>query len=42
MSTYEFRRAEWDNNWIVASCTGGGNLLEEYGLGWFEMAQAMG
>lgn len=42
MSTYEFRRAEWDNNWVVASCTGGGNLLEEYGLGWFEMAQAMG
>ena len=42
MSTYEFRRAEWDKNWIVVSCTGGGNLLEEYGLGWFEMAQAMG
>ncbi|MBR2041576.1 MAG: hypothetical protein IJ945_04310 [Oscillospiraceae bacterium] len=42
MSTYEFRRAEWDKNWIVVSCTGGGNLLEEYGLGWFEMAQTMG
>ncbi len=42
MSTYEFRRAEWDRNWIVASRTGGGLLMEEYGLGWLEMAQAMG
>ncbi len=42
MSTYEFRRAGWDENWIVVSCTGGGSLLEEYGLGWFEMAQTMG
>ncbi len=42
MSTYEFRRATWDENWIVASCTGGIPLMEEYGLGWFEMAQTMG
>ena len=42
MSTYEFRRAAWDENQIVVSRTGGGNLLEEYGLGWFEMTQTMG
>ena len=42
MSTYEFRRAAWDYNCTLASRTGGGNLLEEYGLGWFEMARVMG
>ena len=42
MSTYEFRRAAWDENCVVASRTGGGNLLEEYGLGWFEMTETMG
>jgi hypothetical protein len=42
MSTYEFRRAAWDENCILVSRTGGGNLLEEYGLGWFEMTETMG
>lgn len=42
ISTYEFRKAEWDKNSILVSRTGGGNLLEEYGLGWFEMAETMG
>ena len=41
-STYEFRRAAWDENCMVVSCTGGGNLLEEYGIGFFEMTQTMG
>ncbi|MBQ4643792.1 MAG: hypothetical protein IJB66_06185 [Oscillospiraceae bacterium] len=42
MSTYEFRRAEWDSGWIVTSCTGGIPLMEEFGLGWFEMEETMG
>lgn len=42
MSTYEFRRAAWDENCILVSRTGGGNLLEEYGLGFFDMTATMG
>lgn len=42
MSTYEFRRAAWDENTVIVSRTGGGNLLEEYGIGFFEVSVTMG